>query len=343
MRKLLNVLYVTTEDAYATLDGENVVIKVKNDEIRRFPLHILEGIYLFSYVGASPSLIGKCMENDIDLVFCKPTGTFLAKPAGRTKGNVLLRREQYRIADSNERSFLISKNMVIGKIINEKRVLDRMISDHGNRIDKNDFSNAAENLYGMLDKINGINDIDSLRGIEGAAATIYFKHFNSMILRNENDFDFKSRTKRPPLDNTNALLSYVYMMLTSMCTSALETVGLDPYVGFMHTDRPGRVSLALDLIEEFRPCLADRFVLSIINNAVVNGKDFERQSNGAVLINDEGRKKIQQAWQKRKQEMIIHPYLKEKVEWGLMPYVQAMLLARYIRGDIEGYPVFIWR
>lgn len=326
-----------------TLDGENVVVKVEGEAPKRFPLHILEEIYVFSYAGASPALIGKCVENNIDLVFCRPNGYFLARPTGRSKGNVLLRREQYRIADDPERSCLISRNMVFGKVMNEKHVLDRMIRDHPDRINMNNFKDASSKLYDLADKILQAKTTETLRGLEGSAANIYFYQFDDMILRNKNDFFYHTRSRRPPLDYVNSLLSYIYMMLTGICASALETVGLDSYVGFMHTDRPGRESLALDLIEELRPSLADRFVLSLINNGTVTGNDFEKQEDGAILIKDEGRKKIQQNWQKRKQEMIKHPYLKEKIEWGLVPYAQAMLLARSIRGDIDGYPPFVWR
>ena len=343
MRKLLNTLYVTTENAYASLDGENVVIKV-GDEIRgRFPLHILEGIYMFSYAGASPALIGKCADQGIDLVFCTPNGRFLAKPSGRTKGNVLLRREQYRMADTPERTITIARNFIVGKVINEKHVLDRTLRDHPDRIDTEDFRKAMEELNGLIRNISEADSMDRLRGLEGAAASIYFYRFDDMILRGKGTFYFHERNRRPPLDPVNAMLSYVYMMLTGMCTSALETVGLDPYVGFMHTDRPGRTSLALDLVEELRPCLADRFVLSMINNGRISGSDFEKQDSGAVILTDSGKKKLQKAWQERKQEKIEHPFLKEKIEWGLVPYAQAMLLARYVRGDLDGYPPFVWR
>ena len=343
MRKLLNTLYVTTPNAYAALDGENVVIKVGEEVKGRFPLHILEGLYLFTYSGASPALIGKCAEQNIDLVFCSPTGRFLAKPSGRTSGNVLLRREQYRIADSEDRSLGIARNFIIGKVMNERNVLNRMLRDHPDRVNQEEFHEAQERLKGIAVKCSRAENVDSLRGIEGAAASIYFYQFDDMILRNKKEFFFYERNRRPPQDNVNTLLSYVYTMLTGMCSSALETVGLDPYVGFMHTDRPGRASLSLDLVEELRPCLADRFVLSMINNGMITGNDFEKQDSGAVIMTDAGRSKLQKVWQERKQEEILHPFLKEKVAWGLIPYIQAMLLARYIRGDLDGYPPFIWR
>lgn len=343
MRKLLNVLYITTEDAYATLDGENVAVKVKSEVKARFPLHILEGIYIFSYAGASPALIGKCAAMNIDLVFCRPSGYFLARPTGRTKGNVLLRREQYRIADDEDRSARICRNMIFGKVMNEKHVLDRMIRDHADRISPEQFQNASGELKDLAEKILSAENRDTIRGLEGTAASIYFSTFDAMILKNKEDFFYHGRNRRPPLDRVNCLLSYIYMMLTSMCSSALEAVGLDPYVGVMHTDRAGRVSLSLDLIEEFRPVLADRFVLTVINNGVLTADDFIEQEDGAIQITEDGRKTLQQSWQKRKQETLIHPFLNEKIEWGLVPYVQAMLLARYIRGDLDGYPPFVWR
>ena len=343
MRKLLNVLYITTEDAYATLDGENVSVKVGDEILGRFPLHILEGIYIFSYAGASPSLIGKCAEYHIDLVFCTPSGAFLAKPSGRTKGNVLLRREQYRIADDETRKCRIARNMIFGKITNEAHTLDRMVRDHADRIDVNDFNHTIERLKLLANQVVQVANCDTLRGIEGEAANLYFDLFDDLILRNKDDFFYHGRSRRPPMDNVNALLSYTYMLTTSMCASALETVGLDPYVGFLHTDRAGRKSLALDLVEELRPALADRFVLSLINNGMLGKNDFLKQEDCAILITDDGRKALHKAWQNRKQESIVHPFLKEKIEWGLVPYAQAMLLARMIRGDLDGYPSFVWR
>ena len=322
MRKLLNTLYITSENAYASLDGENVVVRVDQEEKGRFPLHILESIYLFSYAGASPALIGKCAERGVDIVFCTPAGQFLSHPSGRSSG---------------------ARNMILGKVMNEKHVLDRCMRDHADRIDRTRFLEASKALRSRAELLLLTENTNSLRGLEGTAATEYFALFDSMILREREVFYFNNRNRRPPLDPVNALLSYVYMMVTGMCSAALETVGLDPYVGFLHTDRPGRVSMALDLVEELRPCLADRFVLSLINNGMISRSDFEYQDSGAVYLNADGKKKVHKAWQQRKQEQIIHPYIREKVEWGLIPYVQAMLLARMIRGDLDGYPPFIWK
>ncbi|MBQ9359548.1 MAG: type I-C CRISPR-associated endonuclease Cas1 [Lachnospiraceae bacterium] len=343
MRKLLNTLFVSLEDAYATLDGENIVIKQDNEIKGRFPLHILQGVYLFSYRGASPALMGKCAELGIDLVFCSPRGRFLARACGKSRGNVLLRREQYRIADDVDRKGLIARNFIYGKINNSRHVLSRTRRDHPDRVNVETFSDAEEKLKGIMEQILEDPPAETLLGLEGAASIIYFGRFDDMILRNKDAFFFHERNRRPPMDNVNAMLSFVYMMLANDCANALETVGLDSYVGFFHTDRPGRTSLSLDLMEELRSCLADRFVITMINDRVVDPDGFEKQDNGAVMLSDDTRKKIQKEWHDRKQEKIEHPFLKEKIEWGMIPYVQSLLLARYIRGDLDGYPPFLWK
>lgn len=343
MRRLLNTLFVTTEDAYATVEGENIVIKQGEQTLGRFPLHILESVYLFTYSGASPALMGKCAGMGIDLVFCTPRGRFLCRTCGESRGNVLLRRAQYRAADDPFQSCRIARNFIYGKLSNSRAVLDRTRRDHGMRVNEETFQAASDQIRALLSQVAEETSMDSLRGLEGAGATVYFRLMDDMILRNKEDFFFHGRSRRPPMDNLNALLSFVYTMLGNDCASALEMVGLDSYVGFLHRDRPGRISLALDLLEELRPCLADRFVLTLINNRVVTGKDFSLQESGAVLLSDEGRKRVQKEWQSKKQEKITHPFLKEKLEWGLVPYVQALLLARYLRGDLDGYPPFLWK
>ncbi|MCD8377100.1 MAG: type I-C CRISPR-associated endonuclease Cas1c [Oscillospiraceae bacterium] len=343
MRHLLNTLFVTLEDAYATLDGENVVIRQDDTVVGRFPLHILEGIYLFSYAGASPALMGKCAKVGISLVFLTPRGRFLARTCGESRGNVLLRRTQYRAADDPFQSCRIARNFIFGKLSNARQVLDRARRDHGERLDTERFQAASDQLKALLPQVLEETSLESLRGLEGAGATVYFGLFDEMILRNKEAFFFHGRNRRPPLDCVNAMLSFVYVMLGNDCASALEMVGLDAYVGFLHRDRPGRTSLAQDLLEELRPCMADRFALTIINNQIISPSDFQTQENGAVLLTPEGRKKIQKEWQQKKQEKITHPFLKEKLEWGLIPYVQALLLARCLRGDLDGYPPFLWR
>lgn len=343
MKILLNTLYVTLEDAYATLDGENIVIKQKDTTVARFPLHILEAVYLYSYAGASPSLMGKCADMGIDLVFCSPAGRFLARTTGMSRGNVLLRRKQYRAADSREESCQIARNFIFGKVKNSRKVIDRAIRDHSLKLDTEKLSKVSDYLKDQLNVILETNDLDALRGIEGVCASQYFSVFDDLILCSKETFYFHGRNRRPPLDNVNALLSYAYTMLASSCASALETVGLDSYVGFMHRDRPGRTSMAQDLMEELRPCIADRFVLTLINNRIIDENDFQHHEDGAVLLTDDGRKKMQKEWQAKKKEKVTHPFLKEKLEWGLIPYIQAMLLARYLRSDLDGYPPFLWR
>ncbi len=343
MRKLLNTLFVTTESAYAALEGDNIVLKDGETILGQYPLHILEGIFLFSYAGASPALMGKCAEMGIELAFLSPRGRFLARTCGITRGNVLLRRTQYRMADNEADCCFIAKDFIFGKLSNTRHLLNRCRRDHADRINVEEFLAASQQLLEVQEEILQTDSLGSLRGLEGTAANLYFSLFAQMILRPEPLFRFLGRNRRPPLDRVNALLSFVYTLLTSSCASALEMVGLDSYVGFMHRDRPGRKSLALDLMEELRPCMADRFVLTLINNRVISVQDFDVQESGAIWLNENGRKKVLQNWQEQKLNTIDHPYLKEKIKWGLVPYVQALLLARTIRGDIEAYPPFIWR
>lgn len=343
MRKLLNVLYVTSEDAYLSLDGENVVVNREKQEIGRFPLHNLSGIFSFTYAGASPALMGACGRKGIDLTFCSPTGRFLARTVGEENGNVLLRREQYRIADDQRRSCQIARNMILGKVYNARWSIERTRRDHPDRIDQTRFAAASETLGRLLPQIAEATSLESLRGLEGTGASTYFGIFEEMILREKEVFFFRGRNRRPPLDPVNAMLSFAYSLLSSECASALESVGLDAYVGFLHRDRPGRTSLATDLIEELRPCYADRFVLTLINNRVIRGSDFEARENGAIILKDDARKRFLKAWQERKRDEIKHPYLEEKLPWGLVPYVQALLLARYIREDLDAYPPFLWK
>ena len=343
MRHLLNTLFVTTEDAYLTLDGENVVVNRGKQEIGRFPLHNLSGILSFSYAGASPALMGACAARDIGLAFCTPQGRFLVRTTGLSSGNVLLRRMQYRTADVPNQSCRIAKYMIFGKLYNARWSIERTRRDHASRIDEEKFRTASEIIKGLLSQVTEVTSPESLRGLEGAGATAYFEVFDDMILREKESFYFHGRNRRPPLDNVNAMLSFAYSLLANDCASALESVGLDAYVGFLHRDRPGRTSLALDLMEELRPCMADRFVLTLINNRVLVPEDFDTAENGAVQLSDGARRKFLKTWQERKQELITHPYLGEKLPWGLVPYMQALLLARYLRGDLDAYPPFLWK
>ena len=341
MRKLLNTLYVTTPESYVLLDGENVVIKQDNVEKFRIPFVNIENIVCFNYMGCSPALMGKCSERNVSLNFMSPSGRFLGKVIGETKGNVLLRRQQYRDADDESFCISISKNFISAKIHNSRYVLGRVVRDHKDKIDFLKVNNVMDSFKESIQKINDADSIDKIRGIEGECAKLYFGIFDEMIVKQKDHFSLKFRTKRPPLDNVNAMLSYMYTILTFEIQSALETVGLDPYVGFMHTDRAGRASLALDVIEELRAYMVDRLVLSMINLVQIKPDDFLQKEGGAVLMKDECRKKILKCWQDKKNEIIEHPFIGEKIQIGLIPYVQVQLLARYIRGDIEDYPPFL--
>lgn len=343
MKKLLNTLYVTSENSYLALDGENVVVLEEKEERGRIPLHNLEGIVCFGYRGTSPALMGACAERNVSLSYLTPQGKFLARITGRVKGNVVLREQQYTSKNNSEISLEIARHCILGKVYNARWVLERAVRDHAMQIDTDKVKNASTFLKNSLVQIQNAESKEKLRGYEGEAASIYFGVFNELILQQKKEFEFQGRNRRPPLDRVNALLSFVYTLLTNSITSALESVGLDPYVGYFHTDRPGRVSLSLDMIEELRAILADRFVLTLINKKIVSGKNFSVKENGAVLMDDELRKRVLTEWQSKKKEVITHPYLKEKVEWGMVPYVQAMLLARYLRGDLDGYPVFLWK
>ena len=340
MRKLLNTLYVTTPDSFLTRDGDNIVIKVENDEKFRIPIHNLESVVCFGYMGASPHLMRLCTDHNVGLSFLTPSGRFQARIQGKTKGNVLLRRIQYRIADDEQAALEIARGCIIGKIVNCKTVLGRCIRDHEGAINAKKIRDMDALLVDGLQRAATCNSADTLRGIEGNCAKWYFDVFDEMILKQKDSFFFNERNRRPPLDNMNSILSFLYTLLAHDVESALESVGLDPYVGFFHTDRPGRPSLALDIMEELRPFLADRQALTLVNLQQVSGSDFIKKENGGVFITDEGRKTILSAWQKRKTEQITHPYLKEKIPVGLIPYAQALLLARFIRGDIDGYPPF---
>ncbi|MCI7809540.1 type I-C CRISPR-associated endonuclease Cas1c [bacterium] len=343
MKQLLNTLFVTSEDIYLSLEGENVLANRDREVVARYPLHTLQTIVSFSYSGASPALMGACAEKRIGLAFCTPRGKFLARVCGESNGNVLLRRKQYRIADDPRQSCTVARYMIFGKLSNSAASIQRTLRDHAPRVENCGLEEAAGQIRKLLPQVLEVPDMEALRGLEGVGAAAYFGVFDHMLLNRKEDFFFRGRSRRPPLDRVNAMLSFAYSLLAHDCASALESVGLDSYVGFLHRDRPGRESLALDLMEELRPCMADRFVLTLVNNRMVRPEDFQVQDSGAVLLTDEGRKKFLKAWQERKRDTLTHPYLNEKMSWGLIPYVQALLLARYLRGDLDAYPPFLWK
>lgn len=343
MKRLLNTLYVTGTNRYLSLDGENVVVLEEREEIGRVPLHNLQSIVTFGYTGASPALMGACAQRNIDLTFMSGNGRFLARVTGEVRGNVTLRKQQYRISENKEKSISIARNFIFGKVYNARWILERAARDYPMRLDAEKLKEKSMFLNHSLQEIRVCEDDSKLLGLEGEAASVYFSVFDQLILQQKENFFFRERSRRPPLDNVNAMLSFAYSLLVGMCGSALEAVGLDPYVGFYHTDRPGRISLALDVMEELRGVMADRFVLTMINKRIVKKEYFIQKENGAVMLNDSGRKLFLSAWQERKQDVIKHPFLNEKIEWGMVPHAQAMLLARYLRGDLDEYPPFLWK
>lgn len=341
MKHLLNTLYVTTQGAYLRKEGESVVVQIEKAERLRVPLLNLEGVVTFGNVLCSPFLLGHCAKHQVSVSMLSERGRYLGSFRGPTQGNVLLRREQYRWADDPDRTDALVRVVVAGKVANARQVLLRALRDNGPR---ETLEDAAQHLRGTMTRLGaGSLAADSARGMEGDAARTYFGVFNELMTADNGEFSFNGRSRRPPMDRPNAMLSFVYTLLYHDVTGAVESVGLDPAVGFLHRDRPGRNGLALDLMEELRCFWADRLVLSLINRRQVTARDFDVSETGSVLLNEKGRKRVIEAWQKRKQDEITHPFTKESMALGLVPFVQAQLLARHLRGDLDAYPVFFWR
>lgn len=343
MKKLLNTLYITSQGSYLSKDGECIVVRSENGEKKRFPAHVLDGVICFGNVLCTPFLLGHCAEKGISVSFLTERGRYLGSFMGPQSGNVILRREQYRLADDIETSAIIARSIVAGKVANSRAVLRRSLRDYGNRINAKRIQEAIAVLDGCAHRLRIPAGLDEVRGLEGLAANIYFGVFDELILRKDSSFSFGGRVRRPPLDIINCMLSFVYMLLVHDVRSALEAVGLDPQVGFLHRDRPGRPGLALDLMEEFRSFLADRIVLSLVNRGEVEAKGFYFKDSGAVFMADDTRKTVLTAWQKRKAKLVTHPFLKEHIPLGMAFHVQARLLSRYLRNDIDGYPPFFWK
>ena len=343
MKKHLNTLFVTTQGAYLAKEGETVLVRVEKETRLRVPIHTIGGIVCFGNVTCSPFLMGFCGERDVSISFLTEQGPFLARVQGPVSGNVLLRREQYRQADDMDTSASMAKSILTGKIANCRTVLQRALRDHSEKLDSVKVLNASQRLGDSLKQLQLDHNLNVLRGVEGDAAHVYFGVFDHLITSQKKDFIFHERNRRPPLDGVNCLLSFIYTLVLHDVRSALESVGLDPAVGFLHRDRPGRPGLALDIMEEFRPFLADRLTLSLINLRQVQKKGFKKLDSGAVLMKDDTRKEVLVAYQKRKQEEILHPFLQEKVTIGLLFHMQALLLARHLRGDLDGYPPFVWK
>ncbi|MBB1250291.1 type I-C CRISPR-associated endonuclease Cas1c [Rhizobium sp. G21] len=344
MKKLLNTVYVTTVGAALRKDGENLVADIEGVERSRVPLHMLSAVVVFGAIHVSPPLMGALAAAGITLTFLDRNGRFQARLEGPVTGNILLRRAQYRVCDAPEE---VVRSFLIGKIANQRAVLMRSLRDYGDDHrpeDRERIETATERLAQILRRVERADDtLDRLRGSEGEAANLYFAVFDHLIRAPDPELRWTVRSRRPPLDPVNALLSFLYTLLTHDCRSALEGVGLDPAAGFLHRDRPGRPSLALDLMEELRPALADRLALSLINRRQLRAGDFERQEGGAVLMTDEARKTVLTAWQERKREERMHAFLDEKAPLGLVPYLQAQMLARHLRGDLDAYPPWFWK
>lgn len=338
MRKLLNTIYITNEQMYLTLDGENLVCKLDEKEQLRIPFDNIENIVCFNYVGCSPALMGKCVSNTIPINFISPQGKFLAKVCGETKGNVFLRVAQ--IDCFRDKKVLLTQNTIAAKFSNTKQLIRRTLHDNADLREDIEIKKVMELLTMGIDKVYNAKSIEEIIGIEGNCAKAYFSIFNKLIKNPKVPFTFEFRTKRPPLDPINAMLSFVYTLATVEYSAALEIVGLDSYIGYCHKLRSGRVSLACDMVEEVR-CIVERFVISLLNLQIVGEDDFEKQISGAVWLNDSGRKKVLTKWQEKKRTDIMHSYLKQKIPFGLLPYVQSNLLAKYIRGDIEEYPAYL--
>lgn len=338
MRKLLNSLYILDETAWLTLDGENIVCKCEEREKFRMPFSNIEDIYCFSFLGCSPALMGKCMEYGINISFFNPNGKFLARVQGKTKGNIFLRKAQFE--KFAEPPIILAQNTVAAKLSNTRYLIKRSMRDNPQLDSDGGLSRCIKCLEDGIDRVYELEDRDVIMGVEGVCAKEYFHIFDRLILHQKDDFKMVARTKRPPLDPVNAALSFLYTMMTSMYTSALESVGLDSCYGFYHALRSGRSSLSCDLVEEAR-CLIERLVLTEINLKKLNIGDFEKQEGGAVYLNDDGRKKVLSAWQEKKRTTILHPYLNEKIPLGLLPFVQSALLAKYVRGEIDEYPCYL--
>lgn len=343
MKKLLNTLYISQPDMYLSLEGDNIVLQKGKDKLRQLPLHNLESIVAFGYTGASPALMGYCAERNISIVFLTMSGRFQARVIGESNGNVILRKRQYAISENETESARIARNFITGKVYNHKWMLERMTRDYPLRIEVDRFKETSRKLSELLKDIRACEDLERLRGLEGLAAVSYNRLMDDMILQQKEHFYYRTRSRRPPLDNMNAMLSFAYTLLAHDMRAALEGVGLDAYVGFLHRDRPGRASLALDMMEELRGVYADRFVLTMVNKKLVDQDGFVQKENGAVLMTEETRRTFLTAWQEKKQEKMTHPFLGEKISWGLVPHVQSMLLARFLRGDLDEYPPFLWK
>jgi CRISPR-associated protein Cas1 len=343
MKKLLNTLYISTPHSYISKENEKLVVRLDKELSKEFPIHLLESVVCIGHVTCSSAVMGLCSEHGVGLAFFSENGKFIARVNGPLSGNVLLRRAQYRIADDESVRAELARRFVVAKIANGRNVLLRALRDYPDIEGSENLKKTASYMAEILKALQIKKTIETVRGNEGDAARAYFSVFNDLIVAQKKEFLFKERSRRPPMDNVNALLSFVYTLLAHDTVSALEGVGLDSAVGYLHADRPGRPSLALDLMEEFRAMIADRLVLNLINRRQVKSEGFITTESGAVTMDDSTRKEVIINYQERKKEEIVHPFINERIPIGLLPHIQAMLLARYMRGDLDSYPPFRWK
>lgn len=342
MKKLGNVLYILTPRSYLYCQNETIAVRVGGEDKKRIPAHIIESIVCIGDTAVSSPFIGFCGERNIGLSFVSDYGKFYGRICGKVSGNVFLRKKQYEYIESKSHSESIVRNILYSKLINSRYVLKRYMRKSEDDEARQRISNAADNITDIAAKLDGVENIAGMRGLEGSAASIYFGVFDDMLNAAEEDMRFVKRSRRPPENRFNALLSFLYMLLKNDMITALECVGLDPAAGYLHSIRPGRPSLALDLMEELRAPLCDRMAISLVHLGQISAKDFSYDADG-ILLKDKARKTVLTQWQTRKKEEIMHPFIKEKIPIGLIPYTQAQMMARYIRGDLEEYPSFIWR
>ncbi|MDR1160311.1 MAG: type I-C CRISPR-associated endonuclease Cas1c [Syntrophomonadaceae bacterium] len=344
MKKLYSTLYVSTQETYISKERENIVISLRGKEIGRMPVHLVNSVVCLGNVLCSPFLLGFCAENNVTISFFTEYGKFLARVTGPVSGNILLRKQQYKYSWDDKFCLETAKSIMIGKLANSRTVLNRALRDHADKIpDTEGLRKVSQDLQKSMSNVLDAAGLDELRGMEGDAANAYFGVFDSLILIGKNKFFMRGRSRRPPEDNVNCLLSFIYTLLAHDVASALEGVGLDPQAGFLHKDRSGRASLALDIMEEFRPVIADRLALTLINLSQLETKGFKKSSAGGVLMDEKNRKIVIDAYRKRKDEEVFHPFFKENIKIGILFHAQALLFARYVRGDIDAYPPFIWK
>jgi CRISPR-associated protein Cas1 len=343
MKTHANTLYVTIDGGYIARTGQTLQIRQKQQTLLSVPIHTIEGLVCFGRISVTPPAMAFCAENDVAVTFLSTHGRFLSRLVGPTSGNVQLRRQQYEASARPGLTRAIAAGIVTAKVANARTVLLRAARESSDAASADRLRSEADAMAPLLQQLPLAPDTDVIRGIEGEGAQHYFRAFDDLLTAPQPEMRFTGRSRRPPMDNVNAVLSLLYTLLMHDCRSACETVGLDPQVGFLHRDRPGRCSLALDLMEALRAPLVDRLTASLINRRQLQPRDFTADPAGGVSLTDKGRKTLLTAYQKRKQDSLTHPFLSEKTTLGIVPFIQAQLMARFLRGDLDAYPAFFWK